>query len=297
MATPGKSKRPPPLRDARNDSTPPVPREEAFGRGAPRVLRPAKPDAADPSAVPIVALESDVARLRAERASDADEMGAMLVRVAASDRAREAAEARASGLEKWAEELEAKVAEARTRGDELEEELARVRREHVDALEVERVRRGFELEAVAARPRAGSRASGDVEATAGVAEAREALGQIIATLEELERHESQSALARARAFEQAREFLATRAVRPSRAPATNDVPTVPPTRTPSKRSRRPPEPAASVEPAVETPAVAAVPPVPAVTVPAVTTARPASGEPSGEPAVEMLTFEDLDLGD
>jgi hypothetical protein len=285
MATPGKSKRPPPLRDTRIDSTPPVPRPEALGHVSPRVLRPARPEAPEGQAVPIVALESDVARLRAERASDADELGAMLVRVAASERAREAAEARATGLEKWAEELEAKVAEARTRGDELEAELARVGREHVEALEVERVRRGFELKAAATRHRAEAGASGGVEASSDVATARETVGQIIATLEELERHESQSALARARAFEQAREFLATRAVRPSRPPVTNDVPTVPPTRAPSTRPRRPPELAPAAEPSIEARAV--------TTPPGATPVAKAAAEPQ----VEMVTFEDLDLGD
>jgi hypothetical protein len=272
--------------------------------------------------VPIVGLQLDVARLRAERASDADEIGAMLVRVAASDRARDAAEKRALALEKWGEELEAKVAEARTRGDDLEIELGRVKREHEDALEVERVRRTFELEALAMKQRA-ELATPRGPQTAAARAARDAMGRVITTLEELEKHESQSALARRRAFDQAREFIAMAAGVTSPAPVTMDVPTVPPTKSSARRSRRPQPapPSTRSPPSVPAPLSApmatplsipisatpiselptsAVPTPVSATFPAPLPVSPASVPPASAPGAserELLTFEDLDLGD
>jgi hypothetical protein len=331
MATSGKSKRPPP-RDNRLESTPPVPRQEPGPRQEParaigRAARPLRAEVVEGEPVPIVGLQLDVARLRAERASDADEIGAMLVRVAASDRARDVAEKRALALEKWSEELEGKVAEARTRGDELEIELRRVKREHEDALEVERVRRTFELEALAMKHRA-EIATPRGPQTAAARAARDAMGKVITTLEELEKHESQSALARRRAFDQAREFIAMAAGVTSPAPVTMDVPTVPPTKSSARRSRRPvpaspstrnppsvPAPLSapmatplstpiSATPISATP-ISALPtsevPTPvSATLPAPLPVSPASVPPASAPAAserEMLTFEDLNLGD
>jgi hypothetical protein len=307
MATSGKSKRPPPQRDRRLDSVPFVPRQEALGVSrAPRVVRPEGTDSPPVAGhAPAAALESDVARLKAERASDADELGAMLVRVAATERARDVAEKRASGLEKWAEELEAKVAEARTRGDELEAELVRVRREHAEALEVERARGNVEV-APSARQGAGASLPPADPSPGAIAVARDAMAQVIATLEELEKHESQSALSRARAFDLAREFLASGGTSPSRPPVTKDVPTAPSTRTPSKRSRRPPAAVRPTTPAVPGPPAApsrpvapplsfappsAGPPTPVAPIP------PDPAPPQSDSKLEMMTFEDLDLSD
>ena len=297
MASSGKSKRPPPTRDRRLDSVEFVPRKEELGAAVQKLPRP-RGDAIEAPG-PTTTLESDVARLKAERASDADELGAMLVRVAATERARDVAETRASGLEKWAEELEAKVAEARTRGDELEAELARVRTQHAEALEVERVRRKRELGALAAQFREEVGAPPGDASPSGIAAAREAMTQVIATLEELERHESQSAVSRARAFDLAREFLANGRASPSRPPNTRDVPTAPSTRTPTKRSRRPPAvPVRPTTPAVPPPArVSAVPPslAPLTPVAPLPSAPPEGTSPRSDRKLEMMTFEDLDI--
>jgi hypothetical protein len=329
MATSGKSKRPPP-RDNRLDSSPPAPRPEPAARTIGRAARTTRVELVGES-VPIADLQLDVARLRAERASDADELGAMLVRVAASDRARDVAEKRAAALEKWVEELEGKVAAARTRGDELEIELVRMKREHEDALAAERARRTFELEALAMKHRAElSTMPRGPQNAPGPRAAREAMAKVIATLEELEAHESQSALARRRAFDQAREFVATAAGVASRAPATKDVPTVPPTKSSARRSRRPlpgvtasppsqsqenpssapisTAPSIRVSAAPVSMAPVSVAPVsvapasvgPTSAVPTPVSASPPSAPPASAPVSserELLTFEDLDLGD
>jgi hypothetical protein len=161
------------------------------------------------------------------------------------------------------------------------------------------------------------------------------MAKVIATLEELEAHESQSALARRRAFDQAREFVATAAGVASRAPATKDVPTVPPTKSSARRSRRPlpgvtasppsqsqenpssapistapsirvsaapvsvaPVSVAPVSVAPVSVALASVGPTSAVPTPV--SASPPSAPPASAPVSserELLTFEDLDLDD
>jgi hypothetical protein len=318
MATTGKSKRPPPLRDTRIDSAAPVPREEEAGRPTARPTRSAGDDRLAHDSTRSAgggALLSDLERLKAERAADADDMGAMLVRVAETNRARQMAEKRAQGLESWTQELEAKLAEARARGDDLEaanvemrkelddvrvahadgkgdrrhvaaleEELSGLRREHEDALEVERVKVGLERDAFEEKTRLAQmhlRASHAAE----LASFRESLAQAAKTLLELETGEAEVSLQRIQTLSRARQALvsglakvepASPAERVTSPPPAIDTlrtkrgaSTVPPSKASRKRSKAPPPPVPSL--VFQTPAVVK--------------------------AVEVVTFEDLDLGD
>ena len=108
MAQTGKTKRPArpsrqPSRDPRIDSTPP-PREETAYRVSSRPSVNAMP-------VRIAALEAEVARLKEERSEEADNLAAMLVRVAEVETARTLATQRAQGLEKRIAELNEQIAE------------------------------------------------------------------------------------------------------------------------------------------------------------------------------------------
>ena len=62
-----------------------------------------------PDASGVARLQASVARLRAARTAAADDIAAMLVRVAETDRERQAAERRASKLEEQVQELQAKL--------------------------------------------------------------------------------------------------------------------------------------------------------------------------------------------
>jgi hypothetical protein len=229
MAPPGKSQ--PPRRDLRAE-----PRDEA--------------------------LDAAGAGPRAERAPDADDLAAMHVRVAEGERAREAAERRAKGLEAWTLDLEAKVAEARTRVDELDKsaaalrseldaararssalevELAAARREAEDALELERVKRGLEIDSLVEQHTAAlaelrrKHASSETEAVRG------AVVTALATLEELEHHERASTATRARLLERARRALTSGHVAVASPPAAERAPagpTMPPAKPARKRARR-----------------------------------------------------------
>lgn len=106
-----------PPRDSRADSAPPV-QEETFVRRASADIIPTR----------IAALQAEVTRLTSERAAEADDLAAMLVRVAETERAKVAAMTRAG-------EVEARAAALQTRAEGLEAELAAVR---VDALELQR---------------------------------------------------------------------------------------------------------------------------------------------------------------
>src|SRR5579872_4167161 len=70
----------------------------------------------------ITALEVEVARLKGERARDADQMGEMLVRVATVERTRAAAENRAVAAELQAGDLRAELAQLKARCAQLEAE-------------------------------------------------------------------------------------------------------------------------------------------------------------------------------
>jgi hypothetical protein len=97
-----------PPRDARaEESTPPPP--ETRRQSAP---------AANVVANRLAALQAEVARLTRERAADADDLAAMLVRVADSERARTTAVTMATQLEARIEGLEAELGKARASTDE-----------------------------------------------------------------------------------------------------------------------------------------------------------------------------------
>ena len=260
-----------------------------------RVAREQRPD-------PEEELEADLARIRAERAADADEMAAMLVRVADTERARDGFEKRASGLEGWTLELEAKVAEARTRVDDLEAEgaelrkqlevaladaealrarvatleadVATARREVEEAVEVERVKRGLEIDALVEQHNATIAALRVEHAASGLyaSGVREKAANL---LDDLDRLEASSSAARTRLIEQARSALRDHvtAPPPPNGPGSagrTTAPTMPPSTgmpatRPKRKSRRP-----SAPPAVS----------PSLT-------------PVTKPGAELETFEDL----
>jgi hypothetical protein len=233
MGTSGKSKRPPP-RDTRADDQAQTHRADEIRRLSSRSMRAMRDGRAEPEPASAATPDPNVERLRAERAADVDDMAAMLVRLGAAERAREAAEQRALALETWTLELEAKVAEARTRGDdlevaavevngelarlrervrELEGEAAVMRRDQEDALsvalEVDRVKRGLEREPL------GSQRGGvavavvrDAQASSGLAAARSAMERAVGVLAELEEQELQANAGRMLAIEQVRRLLA-----------------------------------------------------------------------------------------
>jgi hypothetical protein len=285
------------------DSSAPVPTLEDIRRPSSKQIRAAR-DLRDDRAEPD--LEENVARLRAERAADADDIAKMLVRVADTERARDASELRATGLEAWTQELEEKVATARTRADEAEEqlavskrdadqarkeleralaqiatleaELARVKRENEDALELERVKRGLEIDALIGQHEAAMTGT-----RTGSAADADRIGRMVALVEELDRAEAQASQTRRGILEQARHVLGGEpTTAPPPAPAPRSVsPTMPPTtRNAKKRSRLPPAPP--------------LPPKgkPTVSAMAAVTAMPAA---PGLPADKLETFEDLDL--
>jgi NADH dehydrogenase [ubiquinone] 1 alpha subcomplex assembly factor 7 len=104
MSEKGKTKRPParptrtrpPARDPRLDSAPPATDDGPI----------------PPSASPrVAALEAEVARLKAERSADADDLAQMLVRIAEAERKRRAAEDRSTELAARARSLEATLEE------------------------------------------------------------------------------------------------------------------------------------------------------------------------------------------
>jgi chromosome segregation ATPase len=103
-------------RDPRLESSPPAAQEETIGAGGGAELVAAGIGrSSEVMAARIAVLESAIARLKEERAADADDLAAMLVRVADAERDREAAEDRATRLGGGLRELEAKLGEARSR--------------------------------------------------------------------------------------------------------------------------------------------------------------------------------------
>src|SRR5689334_3695503 len=84
-----------PTRDPRIDSSPPSARDETPLARPPASSRHALPHSASSDAR-VAALEAELERLRAERATEADEFASMLVQIAESDRMRAAAQTMAS---------------------------------------------------------------------------------------------------------------------------------------------------------------------------------------------------------
>jgi hypothetical protein len=92
----------------------------------------------DPAAIRRAEKEAEITRLKAERASDADDIAAMLVTVAESDRERRAAWDRAGLLETRTRELDAELAEAMAQTEKakaanaiLQKDLAAARDENI----------------------------------------------------------------------------------------------------------------------------------------------------------------------
>jgi hypothetical protein len=270
----------PPVRDSRVDSAAPASMVEETGVGrldeaeeraallSSRSMRIARDIRLEAETAE---LEEDVARLRAERDADADEVAAMLVRVAERERALTASERRASGLEAWTQELEAKVAAARTRGDELEHDvfelrkelaaakgelaaaeariaglessLAETQRQSEAALAAEQQRRTVEIEALiadreAAVAKARRAAEGEKEEAAS---APRALAELAVLLDDLERQETAASAARAALVEEAKRILASEPVTapPPGPPAAGVQATMPPPKVAKKKPRRP----------------------------------------------------------
>src|SRR5579864_9672151 len=97
MPDSGRTKRPmrersrPPPRDPRVDSSPPSGEADA-----PSPRPPSSRPTADAAASRVAALEAELTRIRQLHASDADQVAAMLVRIADAERSRKAAEERAA---------------------------------------------------------------------------------------------------------------------------------------------------------------------------------------------------------
>jgi chromosome segregation ATPase len=125
----------------------------------------------------IAALEAEVARLKAERSHDADQMGEMLVRVATVERTRAAAENRAVAAEMQAGDLGAELAQLKARCAQLEAE----------AWEAQESSRQLPVDPDAAR---------------------DAATRVATIIDELERREEMAAGLRARTLEQMRQALA-----------------------------------------------------------------------------------------
>ncbi len=259
-----------------------------------RVAREVRPDPEE--------AELDLARIKAEREADADEIAAMLVRVADTERQRVASEQRAVGLEGWTLELEAKVAEARTRADDqatqsaelrkllaaaesevatlrarvkgLEAQVATVRREAEDAVELERVKRSIEIDALVAQQAAALALRGE-SAESGRSSTRSKLAALGSTLDALDRLEAETHATRQELLEQARRAIAVSndhvtAPPPAihRARTSPGPTTIPPANKPGKKkSRRP-----------------SAPPTPPAA---------ASVQPITKPGEQLETFEDL----
>jgi hypothetical protein len=135
----------------------------------------------------IASLEAEVARLKAARSNDADQVAEMLVRIADAERAKAAAEQRALASDHRAEILGEELNRERARGAEAdmwETSGTDDVHHHLD----ESLRKQAQLERA-------------------VALAREAMGQASALLEEFDRREEMAAGIRSRAVEQIRRAL------------------------------------------------------------------------------------------
>jgi chromosome segregation ATPase len=270
MASTGKSRRPPPPRDPRIESVPPAAPAVADPRSKMTVpeMRAVSISRARLESPPHMAgrISAGFERLKAARTADADDVAAMLVRIADSDRARQAAERKATALEAWTMDLEAKVAEARTRGDEIEQamlagkkeldvaskelerlrarvsalegKLSSARREYEDAQTVERMKRDLEIDGLKDQHRRALANAGGGGAKKGV---DGAVGRAAALLDELEKHEEDAAKSRARIVDGVRRALATeRATDPPPTPIDRRAPTVamPKASVPKRKTRR-----------------------------------------------------------
>lgn len=113
------------------------PSERGAGRAASANKKTVPEIRIDPAAVRRAEKEAEITRLKAERAADADDIAAMLVTVAESDRERRAAWDRAGVLETRTRELDAELGEAIAQAEKakaanavLQKELAAARDEN-----------------------------------------------------------------------------------------------------------------------------------------------------------------------
>lgn len=130
-------------------------------------------------------LQADLERFKSERASDADHVAQMLVRLAGAERAREAAERATEAAQQHA-------AAADQRAAALSAEVDRLRT------------RCSQLEAESWNPAGGSAR----DAHARLEAVRDAVARVTAMIDELDRREEMAAGIRARTVEQVRQALA-----------------------------------------------------------------------------------------
>lgn len=137
-------------------------------------------------------LEAELARLREQHASDADQLADMLVRIADAERARVAAEQRAAETDEHAETLSVALGQEKARTSQLEAD-------------------GWEVSEAAVREmRAQLEAERAAHATTRtqLLDARDAMAASTVVLEDLERREEMVSAVRVRAIEQMRRTLA-----------------------------------------------------------------------------------------
>jgi chromosome segregation ATPase len=215
------------------DSTPPIPRPEEVARLSLRNSR----SQVEAGRAASGAFRSDVERLKAERAADADDLAAMLVRVADADKRREVAERRATGLEDWTLQLEGKLAEARTRGDDIEAELVAVRR---DLEAMRRENSGYRSKATVREMRVPlpPLPSPAAAPSADVLEGRIAMAKADAILEELEKQEIQAHALRLNVLGQTRRVLASERDTAPPPPKSSAAPVPPSSSSAGPRSKR-----------------------------------------------------------
>jgi hypothetical protein len=120
---PGAVAEPPPSR------RPPPPSNRAAARVEHATKKTAPSLRIDPVVVRRVAQEAEIARIKAERASDADDLASMLVSLAEAERNRRDAEGHADDLEKRVKELDGKLELAVARSDEATLASAALRKE------------------------------------------------------------------------------------------------------------------------------------------------------------------------
>jgi hypothetical protein len=168
--------------DSRKTSRPRDPRKDSLAPTASRNPPPLARSLPRPSEAPrrVASLEAELERLRAEREQDVDETAEMLVKIVESERMIVAARSEAVEAGERAGLLHAELERARQRIDELEVEVAGLRRA----------------------------SSG---AGPGQGDAHGAIAVALTLLEDLERREEMAASMRARALRSALETLASHA--------------------------------------------------------------------------------------
>jgi chromosome segregation ATPase len=161
-----------PSKDPRVDSSPPPREEVPLARG---FVRPSQPSESV-GTTRVASLEAELDRIRAERASEADEAAGMLVQIAESDRMRAAAQTKATAASERAEALRADLDHASHRISELEAEVDALRQQWA-------------------------------QSEARLSEAQETMSSALGLLEAMERREEMASSLRARALRDAVQAL------------------------------------------------------------------------------------------